>query len=410
MKYGRFAAIAAFFTLLPMGAWAADEASKPIQDFDIPTIEKLGQQIYAQDQEAWKATDILLAHHSQQQLKDQKAHGWIVDSLPGRDVVRFVRDGAVGPELFYDVTFAGNTAPVALESKDRTLTPEELAQYNAQLLAIKNIEKPCAEKYNTVALKDPQQVGWLVWAIPATSDSSVVIIGGAVRYTISADGTTILRKDALARSCGLLPKSTPADAKEVGLMWTHLVSLTPVETQVFASLNYAIAVHIETTDGRTWTVSQGHISPVDMDSPGMSGFAARTLAGQMEECSAIVDKSGDGKGGFVISKDAPQVILATEKEEKINVPAPNGSRVAELMCARLDIVPAPNDYKVVRSGYSLSIMDRGTGHPRRMGTLELAAGQFAFSLHEGDPPLTEDLKARVAARLAAFQQAAGKKP
>jgi hypothetical protein len=259
-------------------------------------------------------------------------------------------------------------------------------------------------------LKDPQQAGWLVWAIPATTDSSVVIIGGAVRYTISADGTTILRKDVLARSCGVLPKSAPADAKQVGLMWTHLVSLTPVETQVFASLNYAIAIHIETTDGRTWTLSQGHISSVDMDSPGMSGFAARTLAGQMEECSAIIDNSGDGKGGFVISKDAPQVILATEKEDRISVPAPSGSRVAELMCSRLDIVPAPNDYKVVRSGYLLSIVDRGTGHPRRMATLQIAAGQFEFSLREGDPPLSDDLKARVTARLAAFRQAAGKKP
>lgn len=410
MKYGRFAAIAAFFALLPMGAWAADEVSKPIRDFDIPTIEKLGQQMYAQDQKAWKATDILLAHHSQRQLRDQKAHGWIIDSLPGRDVVRFIRDGAAGPELFYDVTFAADAAPVASEPKDRTLTPEEFAQYNAQLLAIKNIEKPCAEKYNTVALKDAQRAGWLVWAIPATTDPSVVILGGAVRYTISADGTTILRKDALARSCGILPKSAPADAKEVGLMWTHLVSLTPVETQVFASLNYAIAIHIETTDGRTWTISRGHISAVDMDSPGMGGFAARTLAGQMEECSAIIDKTGDGKGGFVISKDALQVILATEKEEKISVPAPNGSRVAELMCSRLDIVPAPNDYKVVRSGYSLTIMDRGTGHPRRMATLKIAAGQFEFRLHEGDTPLSDDLKARVTARLAAFQQAADKKP
>src|SRR5205823_4782966 len=82
----------------------------PIRQFDLPTIETLGRAMYEQDQEAWKATDILRAKLSDDQLKADKLHGWIADSFPDRDVVRFVRDGANGPEAYYDVIFPKNGA------------------------------------------------------------------------------------------------------------------------------------------------------------------------------------------------------------------------------------------------------------------------------------------------------------
>ena len=406
-----WSAAAAILAVLPMNAGAADDAPAPIREFDIPTIETLGRQMYAQDQEAWKATDVLLARHADAELRAQKIHGWIVVRLDGHDVVRFIRDGGGGgPELFYDVTFVGDAAPVLSEPQNRSLTAEEAAQYRARLWPEKNQDVKCTGRLNTIALKDPEKDGWLVWGIAATTDPSVVVLGGTVRYTISADGTTVIRKDALALSCGVVPKpQPPAGSEEVGTLWTHIVSLTPVETQVFAGLNYAMDIFIETTDGRTWKLSKGHISSADMDSPDMGGYAARILAGHMEECSAVVDKSGDGKGGFVISKDAPQVILETEDKAAISVPVPESGRVAEIACRRLDIVPAPNDYKSLRSGYPLYILDVGTGHPKRAGTLEVVNGKVVFFLSDKDPPLTDEQQARVTARLDAFQKALSKK-
>lgn len=52
----------------------------------------------------------------------------------------------------------------------------------------------------------------------------------------------------------------------------------------------------------------------------------------------------------------------------------------------------------------LSIKDVGEGHPTRIGELSRADGKFKFAIKEGDP-LTPDLEARVAARLAAFEKA-----
>ncbi|HEY2445700.1 MAG TPA: hypothetical protein VGI20_08190 [Rhizomicrobium sp.] len=74
------------------------------------------------------------------------------------------------------------------------------------------------------------------------------------------------------------------------------------------------------------------------------------------------------------------------------------------MCARLSIVPEPNDYKIVTAGYPFYISDRGAEHPKRLGVLELTRGQFEFHIKVGNA-LTPDLQARVDARLALFQKA-----
>lgn len=410
MGRGHLAALAAglsTFVIMAM-AVSADDAPAPIREFDIPTIEKLGQQMYKQDQEAWKATDILFAAHKQSELVEQGLGGWIVVKGSDGDVVRFIRNGKNGPERFYDIAFPMSGSPVLAEPQDKTLLPEELAQQKARRLAVADAGAKCTGRVNTIALRDPQGDGWLVWEIPATTDSSLVIMGGAIRYTISADGTTILHKDALAQSCGLIPRpKAPADGfSEAGLMWTHLVSLTPVETQVFAGLNYATDIFVETTDGKTWSLSKGHIQSVDMDSPGMGGYSARILAGHMEECRAIIKRSADEK--YVTSDDAPRVILETETENVIHVPVPAGGSVAEVACKRLDIVPALNDYKVLRSGYALYIMDTGTGHPRRAATLEMVDGRILYYLADKDPPLTPEQKAKADARIEAFQKALAK--
>lgn len=75
----------------------------------------------------------------------------------------------------------------------------------------------------------------------------------------------------------------------------------------------------------------------------------------------------------------------------------------------MDIVPSPNDYKIVQAGLMLSIIDRGAGHADRMGKLESVNGQVRFEISKGDP-LTDDLAARVKTRLEAFQSAIQPKP
>jgi hypothetical protein len=195
--------------LAPLRSASADDAPPSIRQFDIPTIEKIGREMYDQDQLAWKATDIALAHFTDEGLRAQKTHGWIVDTTPAGSVVRFVHDTPDGPAFFYDVTFPASGAPSASIPDSATLSSEEKAQYDARNLAIANIAQRCSDRYNTVSLKDPQGDGWLIWAMAATTDHNAVVIGGHYRFTISADGKSIIERDALSRSC--LRLSKPAE-------------------------------------------------------------------------------------------------------------------------------------------------------------------------------------------------------
>lgn len=250
-----------FAAVLASAALAEDEAA-PIRSFDIKTIEALGQHMYRQDQEAWKATDILLAKYAAKDL-EAAARGWIVDEAPGRDVVRFLRAGPNGLEAAYDVTFTAGTAPALSEPQNRTLSPEETAQAEARHLAAKSFTFHCSnDPANTVAFRDPEGEGWLVWVMSATRDTRLMMLGGHMRFTISADGKTVVHKDALSKSCNILSRKGPNGEVPEGYFSTHIVSDTPVETHVFASLSYGASFIVGTPDRTIWAIERGAVSKV----------------------------------------------------------------------------------------------------------------------------------------------------
>jgi hypothetical protein len=388
---------------LSTSAAQGEDAPPPIRQFDVATIEKLGRSMYELDQDAWKATDILVAAHPQDELVAQKMRGWIVVSRPEGDVVRFVHDGANGPELFYDVTFPKEGTPALSVPADRTLAGDERAMYEARTLALHNSDLKCSDTYNTVVLKDPERDGWLVWVMAATkTDRDAVILGGHARFSVSADGKTIRQKDALSRGCQRYSRTKGPNGEDAEILTTQVVSLMPVETYVFASLSYKMSLRVGTGDGKAWKIEGGSISNIDMDMPGVDGFAARTLASFDETCFAITKRAADQKFYNIPAKS---VIQATEHDDKFvpEASAP-GDTVVSFMCGRPDLVPAPNDYKLLKAGYPLYITDVGVGHAKTLGTLELSDGQVRFRNVDGPPP-AGDVTARLQKRLDQLQNA-----
>lgn len=232
-----------------------------IREFDIPTIEKLASDMFVQDQQAWKATDALLARHPQAELMKEKVRGWLVESRDGVDVVRFVRDGANGPEAAYDVSFGSlrGVAPEVSVPRDRALSATDKAKFAARSLAVSHITQRCSATYNTIVLKDPSGEGWLVWVMAATTDPDAIMMGIHYRFTISADGSRITSQDALARGCMAIRKTQNGQtASAIGL--TQIVSNVPVETTLFASLQHNMVFLILTADGGQWQVAGGHIA------------------------------------------------------------------------------------------------------------------------------------------------------
>jgi hypothetical protein len=394
-----------FIVTAPGAATAASVIEPAIRDFDIATMERLGRVIYDQDQLAWKASDVLAAQTtSAQRASDGMVSGWVTGTIDGKPRVRFLKSGPGGYEALYDVTFDDKGAPTEFSrAKDPALSPEEIAQFEARALAVKGAARKCSPNYNTVALEDPAGDGWLVWALAATTDADAIIIGGHIRFSISADGKNVTARDDLSKGCLRFSKRAmaPSGGGTVeSLMVGHVVSLTPVETYVFSQLAYQYKIVIGTLDGRAWKVDGGRIVGIDMDMAGHDGFAARTIASFSERCR-IIAETPDNPPKYVTA-DAPSMIQATESEKPFKIEMPGGYKAHSVMCGRLDIVPAPNDYKIVVAGYPLYILDIGVGHPTRIGALEIVGGQFRFRMIEG-PALTDGLSARVQKRLEEFQ-------
>jgi hypothetical protein len=248
-----------------------------------------------------------------------------------------------------------------------------------------------------------------VWALAATTDSDAIVIGGHVRFTIAADGKSVRARDELSKGCLKFSRRqiTGQAGTFQGLVFNNVVSLTPLETHVFANLQYQLVMYVATLDGLTWKLDGGRIKTIDMDAPEADGFAARMIAAMSEQCRIIAIKPGEDPPQYYIVGD-PKIILDTERGDKFTLDVPVGHKASSLVCVRLDIVPAPNDYKVVLAGYPLYVGDKGIGRPERMGALEISGGRFRYRITDG-PPLTEDLSARVAKRLDGFQRALGEK-
>ena len=262
MKRIYAAALAVLFGLTAVPVLAADDPP-PIRQFDQKTLVLFGRYIYREDQFAWKASDILTAKLSGEQAKVERLNGlWITHLSRTANVVRFLRDGDNGPEAAYDVTFEGDGAGVLSVPVNRTLAPEELVQFRARKLALSSIPRPCSQRYNSVALEDLDG-NWLVWTLAATTTPGEMMYGGHYRFTIAKDGSSIVQRDALSRSCMRIPPPDPRQGQAVGAFVTQLVSNIPVETTVWLSLLHKTTLYVGTGEKETWAVSEGTMSRVD---------------------------------------------------------------------------------------------------------------------------------------------------
>ena len=233
----------------------------PIRAFDVPTVERLGAAIYRHDVAAARATDALLLV-----VPDPGGagvRGWVVNELSGGERVRFVRVGAAGPEAAYDVDVRPGAKPLVSTPTDRALTAPELAAFAARETAARAVGPVCRSGYNTVVLPDPDGEGLLVWLLAPSPAAGVIPVGGHYRFTISANGRTVERRDALFSTCLTLDPSqgVPKGASPVAALTSHVVSSTPVETHVFLQRLYGTSLYVAAGD-RVWAVERGRVRQV----------------------------------------------------------------------------------------------------------------------------------------------------
>lgn len=96
------------------------------------------------------------------------------------------------------------------------------------------------------------------------------------------------------------------------------------------------------------------------------------------------------------------MIETTETAKEFTPKISEGEAARAALCGRADFFLAPNDYKVLRAGLILYVADKGQGHSRRTGVLEINGGEFRFRQVEGDTATAEQ-QALIKIRLNAFQ-------
>lgn len=249
----------ALIMLLALAAPArAADAPPAIRSFPIATIERLGREMARQDAAAWVATDAL-----RPRVPDPGAvhlRGWIVEDSPSGQRVRFLRDDGHGLEVAYDVDVTPELKTTVSEPEDRRLAAEEVAKFAAWTTAAKAMagQPVCRPGYNHIVLKDPEGDGWLVWLLAPMTELGSIPLGGHYRFTVSGDGHSVERRDALSASCAIVPKPDESKGEPVMNFVTHIVSPTPVETHVFLQLQSGRPMAVGAGE-HLWTIVEGHV-------------------------------------------------------------------------------------------------------------------------------------------------------
>lgn len=108
-------------------------------------------------------------------------------------------------------------------------------------------------RYDFVVLDDPDSSGFLVYALAQSRNK--IVLGGHFRVTVSADGETGERVDALSHTLLFAPPPPKGlkGKRPVTVSMSQVVSNKPLETCVYTSLHDKVIVSVGMMDGTVWS-------------------------------------------------------------------------------------------------------------------------------------------------------------
>lgn len=221
--------------LSPLVVSAASKDPPASRDY-LETVTKNGRALFDYDQAAWQATDAFLA------LKpDRNAGGkYIARKTDAGWTVAFGDLSPAGDSYLVTYEAIETSAPGIFEVKKYDPPRQDSGYYlcaaKALYLAVQQFGNDHGRPYNTAVLPAPNS-GLYVYLYPAQTKNNIYPLGGDTRYTISADGTTVLEKRQLHKAIIEVDMSSiPKGAQSVGGYHSHVLSDTPEDTDVLLVL------------------------------------------------------------------------------------------------------------------------------------------------------------------------------
>jgi len=158
----------------------------------------------------------------------------------------------------------GATTPVRKRAKQTAIAALQGKLFNLRYEASQG--KFFNIHYEYVVLDDPAGSGFLVYALGEGARPSDTVVHGHFRVTVSADGSKAERVDTLAHSVFVDTKESPSAGNwnKVGFAMNQPLGTRPVETLVYASNHMKIPIAVVTSPNRQgWWIENGKIRKYD---------------------------------------------------------------------------------------------------------------------------------------------------
>jgi hypothetical protein len=121
--------------------------------------------------------------------------------------------------------------------------------------------------YDYIVLDDPDGSGFLVYALGQGARPTDTVVHGHFRVTVSADGSKAERVDALAHTIFVDTKESPVVAgykKKAAFSMNQPLGTRPVETLVYASNHMQVPIAVVTSlNKQGWWIENGKIKKFD---------------------------------------------------------------------------------------------------------------------------------------------------
>jgi hypothetical protein len=246
--------------LVICGVTATQTFAGEIREFDVPTLQRLGNELSHRDEIAARAADVAAAHDPA--WKKVSPQYWITELGKGGDSVYLIDARKPEPAVAYKVIFPKSGSPNILDAHHQPLPPEVAVRYRALRTAVKavlsTLNVAYGPHYNYEVLNDPDGSGFLVYALAAFTKKNVVYTGGHVRITVSASGAKVERIDQLSH--GIVEQKSDPGNEIVALAAAQAVETkNPVETWLYSSHLYHLPMYVATNDGTSWRIVNGKI-------------------------------------------------------------------------------------------------------------------------------------------------------
>jgi hypothetical protein len=234
---------------------ASSVVAGEIREFNVPTLQRLGNELSRRDEIAAQAADFAVARYPE--WKKVSPQYWITALGKSADSVYLIDAREPEPRVAYKVIFPTSGSPNILDAHHQPLPSEIAVRYKALQTAIKaalpTLNVAYGARYNYEVLNDPEGNGFLVYALAAFTKKNVVYNGGHVRITVSADGAKAKRIDQLSH--GIIEQKSNPGHEVVAVAIAQAVATNhPVETFLYESHLYHLPMFVATNDGAVWRI------------------------------------------------------------------------------------------------------------------------------------------------------------